>query len=131
MALQKGDRLKLQFAASQWSWMRAWQISQIEDQLARNTSFTVISADYWQEYHVIFTIEILNPVTASGEIIDSTRIIKYLLEANPAGYVLLFEKEIIVPAVAAIKTVVAAVAPWAGMTGAIIVLVLILMLSRK
>jgi hypothetical protein len=134
MALQKGDRIRLQFAASQWSWMRAWQIMQIEDQLessSASAAFTLISADYWQDYHVIFTIEILNPVTAAGEIIDQKRIIKYILAANPTGYALAFEKEIIEPIVAAMKEAAAAVAPWAGMTGVIIILVLILLLQRK
>jgi hypothetical protein len=130
MALQKGDRLKLQFAASQYTWMRAWQISIIESNLESNESFTLISADYWQEYHVIFTIEIINPLTAANDILDSQKIIKLILAANPWGYALVFEKEIIAPAVAKVGEIAEAAAPWVGMTGVIIIFVLILLIKK-
>ena len=128
MALQKGDRIKLRFEASRIKLLRAWQIGQIEARLeSHRESFILISADYWQEYEVIFTVEIVNPLTAQGTIIEEQNIVKYILAANPWGYALIFKKSVIDPIAGKIK----AAASWTPLVIAGVCIVAFFILPKK
>lgn len=87
--LKPGDRIKLNFAASDGTWRRAWQSMVIEWRLgAHPDEFVVISIDYQQEGQLVFVVEIKK---SADSLLTEKRIANLILNYNPKGFLLVFK----------------------------------------
>jgi len=103
--LNKGQRVTLQFQASEGNWRRALQIYIIEGRLGSHKDFEIIRANYWGEHWVSFEVEVKD----TQALLTEKKIINYLIAANPAGFTLIF-KENVAAAVEVVKGAAKAVA---------------------
>jgi len=87
--LKSGDRIKLNFAASDGLWRRSWQSMIIEWRLGSHPEdFVVISIDYQQKGQLVFVVEIKKSADA---LLVEKRIANLILGYNPKGFYLVFK----------------------------------------
>ena len=87
--LKPGDRIKLNFAASDGLWRRSWQAFVIEWRLGSHPEdFVVISIDYQQKGQLVFVVEIKK---SADPLLTEKRIANLILSYNPKGFLLVFK----------------------------------------